>query len=305
MSNALRGHLALASVALIYGSNYIIAKSVMPEPIGANSFITLRVAGACLLFWLIVGKRAVIPNKEDRWRFLLCALTGVATNQLFFFNGLALTSPINASIIMTSNPILVMLISAVLLKQRITWMKVLGVAIGAIGAIALLWISTHDATKQSSVTGDIYILINSLSFAFYLVLVKPLMSKYHPFVVTAWIFTIGIFMVLPFGGLGITAVEWSTLTAWQWFCVGFVIVFTTFLSYLLNNIGIHYTSSTITSSYIYLQPILAGVFAFLFSGILEKNFASDITLSKVLCALLVFAGVFLVSRSESKTRALK
>ncbi len=300
MNNTLRGHLALASVALIYGANYIIAKSVMPEPIGANSFITLRVAGACLLFWLVVGKKAVLPKKEDRWRFILCALTGVATNQLFFFNGLALTSPINASIIMTSNPILVMLISAVLLKQRITWMKVLGVVIGAIGAITLLWISTHDVTKQSSVTGDIYILINSLSFAFYLVLVKPLMSKYHPFVVTAWIFTIGVFMVLPFGGLGITAVEWSVLTAWQWFCVGFVIVFTTFLSYLLNNIGIHYTSSTITSSYIYLQPILAGVFAFLFSGITEKNFASDITLIKVLCALLVFAGVFLVSKGEAK-----
>lgn len=305
MSNALRGHLALLSVALIYGANYIIAKSVMPEPIGANSFITLRVAGACLLFWLIVGKRAVIPNKEDRWRFVLCALTGVATNQLFFFNGLALTSPINASIIMTSNPIMVMLISAVLLKQRITWMKSLGVVIGAVGAITLLWISTHDTSKQSSLTGDIYILINSLSFAFFLVLVKPLMSKYHPFVVTAWIFTIGVIMVLPFGGLGIAAVEWHTLTAWQWFCVGFVIVFTTFFSYLFNSIGLHYTSSTVASSYIYLQPILAGVFAFLFSGMLEKNFAADITMSKVLCTLLIFTGVFLVSRAEAKATVMK
>ena len=134
MNKQFIAHVALASAATIYGANYIIAKSVMPQPIGPNSFIKLRVVGACVLFWIIAARKISIPAREDWWRFLVCAVCGVATNQLLFFNGLALTSPINASIIMTSNPIIVMLISAALLKQKITWLKMVGVLLGAAGA---------------------------------------------------------------------------------------------------------------------------------------------------------------------------
>lgn len=298
MNKSAIAHLALSGAALIYGANYIIAKSVMPDPIGANSFIALRVIGACVLFWIVAFRRISIPDRSDWWRFGLCAVTGVATNQLLFFNGLSLTSPVNASIIMTSNPILVMIISAVALKQRITLLKTGGILLGAAGAITLLWLSSFDVTKQSSVKGDVFILVNSISWAFYLVLIKPLMLKYHPLMITAWVFLIGIALVFPFGGMGVKSIDWQMLSNWQWFSVVYVIVATTFLTYLFNMIGVHRLSPTVASSYIYFQPMLAGVFAFVFSQFLDRDFTGDITWMKVFCAALIFAGVFMVSKSE-------
>ncbi len=274
----------------------------MPNPIGANSFIVLRVVGACILFWCLAFKKISFPEKKDWPKFLLLAIFGVATNQLFFFNGLSLTSPINASIIMTSNPILVMIISSIMLGYSINAMKITGILLGAIGAITLLLSSNYSGNKESSTLGDAMILINSTSWAFYLVLVKPMMSKYHPMMITAWLFLIGSFLVLPFGISEAGTIPWSELTIWQWFAILYVVIAVTFLTYLLNMIGIQKLTPTIASAYIYFQPILAGVFAFVFSWFLDKDFTGDITLFKVFCTLLIFAGVYLVTRSEKIIR---
>jgi drug/metabolite transporter (DMT)-like permease len=290
-------HMALLAVALIYGANFIIAKSVMPDPIAPTSFIALRVMGAAALFWLVALRRIVIPQRADWWRFLLCAITGVATNQLLFFNGLALTSPVNASIIMTSNPILVMVMSAVFLKQSITLTKAVGVALGAVGASMLLWSSNGDVNGNSSLLGDVFILLNSISYAIYLVMVKPLMQKYHPLDIVAWTFLIAIALVFPFGGMGLKTVAWSSLSHWQWFCVAFVIVCTTFLTYLFNILAIHRLSPTIASSYIYLQPVFAGIFALLLASVVERDYTRDISWFKIGCALMIVVGVWLVSRT--------
>jgi drug/metabolite transporter (DMT)-like permease len=289
-------HMALLAVALIYGANFIIAKAVMPDPIEPTSFIALRVVGASVLFWIISIRKIVLPQREDWWRFIACAIAGVATNQLLFFNGLALTSPVNASIIMTSNPIIVMVLSAIFLKQRITLMKTIGVALGAIGASMLLWSSNGDTGGNSSLLGDLFILLNSISYACYLVMVKPLMKKYHPLDIVAWTFLIAIFLVFPFGGMGLNAVSWSALTSWQWFCVAFVIVCTTFLTYLFNILAIHRLTPTIASSYIYLQPVFAGLFALLLASVVERDYTRDISWFKIGCALMIVAGVWLVSR---------
>jgi drug/metabolite transporter (DMT)-like permease len=297
-------HIALLSVALIYGANFIIAKCVMPNPIQPTSFIALRVMGATVLFWITLrlssggASKIVVPKREDWWRFLLCAIAGVATNQLLFFNGLALTSPVNASIIMTSNPILVMVMSALLLRQRITWIKVIGVALGAAGAITLLWLSNQDVSRTSSLKGDVFILLNSISYAFYLVMVKPLMQKYRPLDIVAWTFLIAIALVFPFGGMGLKAVDWVSLDSWQWFCVGFVIVCTTFLTYLFNILAIHRLSPTIASSYIYLQPVFAGVFALLLASVSDRDYSRDFSVMKIFCAAFIVLGVYLVSRPD-------
>ena len=289
-------HMALLAVALIYGANFIIAKSVMPDPIEPTSFIALRVMGAAVLFWIISFRKIVIPHREDWWRFVACAIAGVATNQLLFFNGLALTSPVNASIIMTSNPIIVMVLSAIFLKQAITKMKVAGVALGAVGASMLLWSSNGEAGGHSSLLGDVFILLNSISYAIYLVMVKPLMQKYHPLDIVAWTFLIAIVLVFPFGGMGLKTVSWSALDSWQWLCVAFVIVCTTFLTYLFNILAIHRLSPTIASSYIYLQPVFAGLFALLLASVVERDYTRDISWFKIGCAVMIVVGVWLVSR---------
>jgi drug/metabolite transporter (DMT)-like permease len=199
---------------------------------------------------------------------------------------------------MTSNPIMVLVISAFLLRSSISVTKIIGVVIGAIGAVSLLVLSNQTDSTGLHFQGDIFILINSLSYAFYLVLVKPLMSKYHPMLVIAWVFTIGFIAVLPFGGSSLTEVNWSVLTTWQWFTVFYVIIFVTFLTYLFNIIALSILTPTIASAYIYLQPLLAGVFSFLFSFYLTQDYSGDITLPKVICTLLIFLGIYLTSRAR-------
>lgn len=304
MNVRIKAHLALGAVALIYGANYVIAKTVMPDPIGPNSFIILRVGGAVLLFWLLMLRRFQWPDKQDWPRIILCGLSGVAINQLCFFNGLALTSPLNSSIIMTSNPIMVMLISAVLLKTKITAQKIVGLMLGALGAILIIILSSSGRNEGVNVIGDTFILVNSLSYAFYLVLVKPLMSKYHPMVVITWVFTVGFIAVIPFGWSSVGTVPWGDFHFWQWAAILFVIVFVTFLAYLLNIIALNILTPTIASAYIYFQPILAGLFAFLFSLFMDKNYAGDFSIEKVGCTLLIFAGIYLVSKPIKESSGL-
>lgn len=297
--NTNAAHACLIGAAIIYGANYCIAKSVMPDPLAANAFIVLRATGAAILFWIIAAKKITLPEKSDWWRFLVCALTGVCINQLCFFNGLALTSPINSSIMMTSNPILVMVISSFALKQRITTMRILGILLGAFGAIILLT-SQYGALNTEGTKGDIFILVNSISWAFYLVLVVPLMKKYHPTVVAAWVFLIGSILVIPIGSEGLGSIQWSALTRWQWFCMGYVVMGTTFLAYLLNMLAVSRLSPTTVSSYIYLQPMLAGIFSWLLDSFLGISFDSSLNAVKILSAVCIFAGVYLVSRNDIK-----
>jgi drug/metabolite transporter (DMT)-like permease len=305
MSKELRAHFALAAVAVIYGANYVIAKSVMPEPIAPNAFIALRVLGAVVLFWVVSHRYITVPERSDWTRIILCALTGVATNQLLFFNGLSLTSPLNSAIIMTSNPILVMLIAAWILRSGLTLRKTTGVLLGTGGAVAVLLLSSFDPSRGSSTLGDTLILVNSISYAFYLVLVKPLMKKYHPLNLITWVFTAGLIMVLPFGGLGLYAVPWASLDTWQWFSVAYVIVFVTFLTYLLNILALSVVSPSVASAYIYFQPILAGIFSAVFSLLLDQHIPTEISILKVIFTLLIFTGVYLVSSGESSKQEVK
>lgn len=299
MSQMLRAHLALLFVNLIYGVNYLVAKGVMPDLIEPSGFILLRVHGATVLFWIAQAmyKRQRIA-REDLGRFALCGLFGVAANQLFFFNGLNLTSPVNASIIMTANPILVLVMAGILIGERVSLVRLIGVVLGAIGAVWLIYSSAGGSDVLGDWKGDVMILINAISYALYLVLVKPLMKKYSPITVISWVFLMGSVFVLPFGWSQFQAVEWTSFTLSDTLSVIFVVVATTFLAYLLNIYAIKLHSPSVVSSYIYLQPITVILFAALFAwwGWSEIDYTGGITVSKVLSALMIFAGVYLVSK---------
>jgi len=153
-NNILKAHLALLGANLIYGANYIIAKGIMPNKIGPSAFIFLRIVGAGILFWIIKSFIKEKINKKDFPLLILCGLLGVASNQLLFFHGLNLTSPIDASIIITAIPIVVLIFSAILLKERITPNKIIGIAIGGIGAFLLVWYG-NKTEGTSSLLGKI------------------------------------------------------------------------------------------------------------------------------------------------------
>ena len=295
-STNLGAHLALFAVALIYSANYLIAKWVMPNPIGANAFIVLRVTGALALFLLVSFKFLELPKLRDLPIFLFCGLTGVATNQLFFFNGLSLTTPVNASIIMCTNPILVAILYFIGKKKFPSIPTTIGIILGSIGALGIILLRAPFEASAEYLKGDLFILINSLSYGLYLVTAPRLMKKYKPITVVTWVFACGLLFILPIGYSDASAIPWGTLTPLHWMSLAFIIIAVTFLTYLLNIYALSKVSPTVTSAYIYLQPLLAGVFAFLFAGIGNQDHTGSITFEKILFALLIFAGVYLVGK---------
>lgn len=291
MSRVVKAHLALFLVALIYGANYSIAKLVLDDNyIQPFGFIVFRVLCGLGLFWffhLMFVQEKV--EKADFPMLILCAAFGVATNQLCFFMGLKHTTPINASLIMTTTPILVLVISSILIKEKITLQKLIGIALGAIGAILLISRGGSFSLQQNQLLGDSLILINATSYGIYLVMAKKLMDRYNPITVVTWVFTFGFFMVLPFGWRDVLAIEWSTFSSTIWAAFAFVLIAVTFFTYLFNAFALKIVSPSVTSIYIYLQPLFASIIALMMGK-------DELGLVKILAGVLIFAGVFLVSK---------
>jgi drug/metabolite transporter (DMT)-like permease len=296
MNSKWKAHAALLGANLIYGANYSLAKEVMPQYIGPSGMIVMRVLGAILLFGLFWSFNPEIPKKEDICRFLLCAMTGVAVNQIMFFEGLNLTTPIQASIILTANPILVLIAAAIIAKERITWAKSIGILLGLIGAAILILRRDNTAVGNNVMLGNFFIFVNAASYSIYLVLVRKLMRTYRVITVMFWIFLPGLFLVLPFGWQEFSIVEWTTIPANALLILGFIIVGTTFLAYLLNAYALVTVSASVVSAYVYLQPFLAAAIAISLSQ-------DRLDLHMIVSALLVFAGVYLVSKLPASARS--
>lgn len=300
MKDQTKAHLALLGANLLYGGGFTVAKSVMPSLIGPQAFILIRVACTSLLFWLsyLIGRdyRAKI-NRKDFPRLILCAATGVAINQLLFFLGLSKTTPIHASLMMLCTPILVLVMAALLLKEKISYRKVLGIVLGIAGAATLIGTRTTEATATDIVLGDILIFLNAASYAVYLVLVKPLMKAYRPIIVIRWVFLLGLIMVLPFGYNDIMAIQWASFTWKNWAAVAYIIIGITFFTYLWNIYALRILSPSIAGAYIYLQPVFAGLISTLFLG-------ESLTLVKMISAICIFVGVSLVNHTSKKDETI-
>ena len=291
-------HLALLFVNVLYGASHVLAKGVMPQFLSPNVFILFRVLGATLLFWLVIsfiGREKI--DKADYPRLIACGLFGVAINQLFFFHGLNLSSAFNSGIIMALNPIMVAILSFFLLKERVTLLRTFGIALGATGAILL---TLKGATgKGDSSLGDLFLFINSLSYAIYLVIVKPLMQRYKPITVITWVFTFGLGFVILFPPTvpQFIATNYSGFTSEIILKIGYVIVGVTFLTYLLTMFGLKYLSPTVSSSYIYTQPVTVILFAWLFAILnWSEDYTGTITFEKIGYMLVIFTGVYITSK---------
>lgn len=289
MRDNYKAHLAILGANIIYGINYTIAKEVMEDFISPFGFIFCRVLGALLMFWIMFSFSYEKVEKKDFFLLAICGLFGIAANQLMFFYGLNITTPINAGIIMTSNPIFVLIASAIILKNRITFLKVSGILVAITGALLLLLFKHDFSFGSDTIHGDVFIFLNALSYGTYLVLAVPLMKKYKPVTVVTWVFTFGFIFVFPFGFEQFTQIEWSAFTTPIWWKFTFVIVGTTFLAYLLNIYGLKNLNPSTVSTYIYLQPLIASAFA-IYVGI------DDLDWIKITAAILIFSGVYLVSK---------
>lgn len=306
MKGNFAAHFALFMVNALYGASHVLAKGVMPAYLNPNVFILLRVSGATLLFWLV--KLLFIREKVARKDLLLlatCGVFGVAVNQLFFFHGLNLSSSINSGIIMTVNPILVVILSFFLLKEKITGLKAIGILLGAAGAI-LLTLKAGTAMGDS-ILGDLFLFINAASYAVYLVIAKPLMKKYAPLTVITYVFTFGLLFVLlyPPTFQEFLQTDFSQIPGDAWIKIVYVIVGVTFLTYLLTMYGLKYLSASVSSAYIYLQPVLVMFFAYFLSALgVADDYTGAITWEKIIYMLIIFLGVYLTSYSEQLTDRL-
>ena len=298
MSKRTLALVAATIVSIIYGMTFTIAKDVMPNYVQAYGFIIMRVGGTAILFWLVwlfTRTSKNIPNEKidpvDYPRIFWAAFFGVALNMLAFFKGLSLTSPISASVLMVSTPIIVLVLSAIILKERMRKRMIIGIILGLIGTAFLILYGKSVGNATNASLGNFLVFVNATSYGLYLVIVKKLMDKYNAFTFVKWIYSIGFIMVLPFGWSEFEAVNWASMPMDMYWKIGFVVVFSTFFTYLLNLLSMRELKPTTVAVFVYLQPFFATVFAIS----LGKD---ELTLVKIVSAILIFTGVYLVTQKK-------
>jgi len=284
--------IAATLVSIIYGVTFTIAKDVMPKYVAPSGFITMRVGGSVILFWLI----SVFGPKEkialgDFPRIIAAAFFGVALNMLSFFKGLSYTSPIMGAVLMVTTPMIVLILSAFIIKERMKKRKVFGILLGLAGTITLILYGKSMANAPNASLGNLLVFTNAFSYGIYLVIVKKLMDKYNAFTFVKWIYTFGFIMVLPFGWNEFQAVQWAIVPVDILWKIGFVVVFSTFITYLFNLLSMRELNPTTIAVFVYLQPFFATIFAI---G-LGKD---ELSLVKIISALLIFVGVYLVTQKK-------
>ena len=288
--------LAALGATTIYGLNHTIAKVVMPHYIGAFGFIMLRLSGAALLFWLVslfTPKEKI--DRKDYPRILGVAFLGMCLNMLMFFKGLQLSTPINSGVIVTLTPIIILILSAFFLKEKLTSKKFLGIVLGFTGALVLvLYGNTTQVVNAPNIPlGNLLLLINATSFGAYLVFIKPLTHKYSTITLMKWLFLAGFFMAFPITFSEFRAVSWNTLPFEAIWRMGFVVVGTTFLTYFFNVYALKTLQPTTMGAFTYLQPLITILYA-----VLTGNDILDAV--KISACLLVFLGVYLVSKKTNQ-----
>lgn len=291
MGKIAKAHLALLMVNLIYGANYSVVKK-LEGYIDPFALVIIRAVVTMLLLWFtgfFVRDKTI--EKKDFGKFMLLAVFAIALNQLFFIKGLFMGNAINASIIMIFSPIVVILIETLFLKEKAPTIRIAGIVIGTAGACTILFFRPKGTSGNSLFIGDILIFINCIAWSIYMVMVKPLMLKYKTVTVVKWIFLFGSLYVLPFGWPGIISFNISAMGVEQWACLAYVVIGSTFIAYFLNTYALTELSASIASTYIYLQPLIAALFAIILTN-------DKLDAVKIISALLIVTGIYLVSRSR-------
>ncbi len=287
-------HLALVATNLFFGINLSAVKHLVNNGfVKAFGLNLIRIGVSTFLLWLLfmIYPSNIRINKNDIPRFILCSITGIVINQLLFVKGLSLTFSIHAALLMLITPILITVIAAWVLKEKLTVNKIIGLFLGITGATILISSRTYSHTATNVLLGDAFIIINAISYTVYFILVKPLMITYRPIDVIRIIFTIGLFLALPFCWSEFKETKWEWFGVTEWILLGLVVIGGTFLAYLFNIYGIKKLGASIAGAYIYSQPAFGTIIAVLF---LKEN----IELYKIIAAVCIFSGVYLANRKS-------
>jgi drug/metabolite transporter (DMT)-like permease len=292
-----KAHVAVILANIFFGINFSVVQYVTQGRVAPFGLNVIRVGVSMLLLWILwmfATQKAGI-HKRDVSRFILCAVTGIVINQTLFIKGLSMTLSIHAALLILVTPIFITIVGAWIGTEPFTFLKITGLLAGLAGAVILALDKQKTGTGRDILLGDLYIIINAVSYAIYFALVKPLMHTYKPVHVIRWIFTIGFFMMIPIGWSEFRAIQWSTFTTIDYAAVGFIVLGATFFAYLFNLYGINKLGAGITGTYIYTQPFFASIIAVWFLG-------EVFNVNKIVAAVLIGSGVLLVSyKSRLKT----
>lgn len=294
-----KAHLSIIGANLFFGVNYAIAKGIMPNFLMPNGFTLLRIITAFTLFYFIslFTKHERIQRK-DYPRFIAAGFLGVAFNQFIFLNGLNFTSPIDSAIIVTINPILVMIIASMAIGERITLMKIFGMIVGATGALLIILNRGVISFSSEHLLGNLMIFMSTFAYAGYLVVAKPLMQRYDPLTVMRGVFFVGLIFITPLGIGDLINTSWSTIPASVWGSIFFVLLGATFIAYLLMSWGLKQVKATTVSIYNYTQPVIASIVAVVIGQ-------DIIDTPKIIATVMVFLGVYFVSGPSIKAKFSK
>ena len=294
-SKALIAHLSMFGACAFWGLMAPLGKDAMTNGLDGLTMVSFRVLGGCILFWLtsFFVKKEQVPMK-DKLRYIGAAIFGLVTNQCCYTIGLSITSPINASIVTTSMPIFAMILAALILKEPITSKKALGVLMGCSGALILILTSAAASSdKVGDIRGDLLCLGAQFSFALYLSLFNPLIRRYSVFTINKWMFFWATILIIPFTFSHVQEVVSKPVPARSWWEAAYVVIFGTYLGYILTMIGQKTLRPTVVSVYNYVQPIVSVIVSVLTGiGVLKPSHA--------LAVFLVFTGVWLVTKSRSR-----
>lgn len=298
MSETLKPRLAVLLGNFFFGTTVIAIKHLTPALIQPAGLTAVRIVSTMVLFWLLFAIRPekIAFTKKDFVRLFCCAIAGITMNQTFSMWGMSLTSPIHASLLVLTTPITITLLASIVLKETLTLNKIAGLALGIIGGAFLVFArDTSSAAGADQSLGDLFVVFGAISYAIYVIAIKPLTAKHKSTHVLQWVFTFGACFSLPIGWRSLQAVEWHAFDRWDWFCLAYCVLGATFFAYQLMNYGISKLGASVTGSYIYTQPFFAALASVL---IVHER----ITFSKVVAALLIGTGVFLANYKKLAAR---
>jgi len=293
MTQTQRAHLALIITTLTFGFAYNIVKELMPVVLSPLQLIFIRLLGGVIIFWLF--QYFFVREKVERKDLIMlavCGMFGFALNQTLFYEGLNLSTPVDASLIHVLNPIVVMVFASLIIREKVTWKKAGGIALGATGVLILILYGKTVSFDGNHAWGNILIFLNMVFYALYLVLIKPLVGKYHTTTILKWVSLFGFLFVFPFSVKPAFEIDFASIGLTSWLGIAYIIVFNTFLAYLLINFALKSVSATVVSYYSYLQPFIASTMSVAIGQ-------GGITIPKIFAALLIFTGVYLVNRTSS------
>lgn len=296
-SGVLRAHIALIGCNIVWACDYPFYNLLLGRYIEPMAMVTMSLLVAALLSWIprLWEREQTIDSKD--WMIIVVAalLMGVARKLLMMF-GMSRTSPIDGSIIATIVPLLVLVVSVVAGVDSFTRRRVWGLALGMAGAVAVVISGGTMHHMQSELLGNVMILSSGVVTALYMVFFKRLVAKYRVTTLLRAIYTISALVVLPFGWHSVAEVHFGGFSLHIWFAALFVLIVPTYLPNLLLNYSLRFVQPTVSSTYTYIQPLLAVALSVAMG--LDKLHADTL-----LFAAVLFVGVWLVISSYKRGSA--